>query len=147
MKVEPNEQTEQIIEWMQEKIERLTRLTTLHNAFCTESSSQDVSRYWYPETHNMWTMGRTANYAKEPVKTQPCMTKAPDGDIETETTFIMSPTRYINRKVISCTLDDAKQLRRRKAVENSITHNRFGMLIREKTAANVFASTLDALLS
>jgi hypothetical protein len=147
MKVEPNEQTEQIIEWMQEKIERLTRLTKLQNAFCTESSSQGVSRYWYPQTHNMWTMGRSKNYAKEPVKTLTCMTKAPDGDIEPETTFIMSPTRYINRKVISCTLDDAKQLRRRKTVENSITHNRFGMLIREKTAAKEFASTLDALLS
>jgi hypothetical protein len=147
MKVEPNEQTEQIIEWMQEKIERLTRLTTLHNAFCTESSSQDISRYWYPQTHSMWTMGRSENYAKEPVKTQPCMTIAPDNNIEPETTFIMSPSRYMNRKVISCTLDDAKQLRRRKAVENSITHNRFGMLIREKAAAKEFASTLDALLS
>jgi|694.fasta_scaffold05571_25 hypothetical protein len=147
MKQEPNELSEQIIEWMQEKIERLTRLTTLHNAFCTESSSQDVSRYWYPQTHNMWTMGRTEKSVMEPVKTLPCMTIAPDNNIEPETTFIMSPSRYMNRKVISCTLNDAKQLRRRKAVENSITHNRFGMLIREKAAAKEFASTLDALLS
>ena len=147
MKQEPNELSQKIIEWMEQKIQRLTRLTTLHNAFMTEDSSRNLVEYWYPKTHNMWTMGKTANYAKEPVKTQPCMTKAPDGDIEPETTFIMSPTRYNNRKVISCTLDDAKQLRRRKVVEKSITHNRFGMLIREKTAAQTFASTLDALLS
>jgi hypothetical protein len=147
MKQEPNELSQKIIEWMEQKIQRLTRLTTLHNAFMTEDSSHNLVEYWYPKVHNMWTMGRSENYAKEPVKTQPCMTIAPDNNIEPKTTFIMSPSRYMNRKVISCTLDDAKQLRRRKAVENSITHNRFGMLIREKAAAKEFASTLDALLS
>jgi len=147
MKVEPNEQTEQIIEWMQEKIARLTRLTQLHNAFVTEDLSTNIVSHWYPKVHNMLTMGRSENYAKEPVKTQPCMTIAPDNNIEPETTFIMSPSRYMNRKVISCTLDDAKQLRRRKAVAQSIVNNRFGMLIREKTAIETFASTLEAMLA
>ena len=83
----------------------------------------------------------------EKVKTLPCMLTVPQGDIELETTFEMSPTRFVNRKVMSCTLDDAKQLRRRKAVAQSIVHNRFGMLIREKATAETFASTLEAMLA
>jgi hypothetical protein len=146
MKAEPNEQTEQIIEWMQEKIARLTRLTQLHNAFVTEDSSTNIISHWYPKTHNMWTMGRTANYAKEPVKTQPCMTIAPDNEIEQPKVahheFKPWPTRTFQMN-----LEQAKQLRRQKQVAQSIIHNRFGMLIREKAAAKEFASTLDALLS
>jgi hypothetical protein len=146
MKQEPNELSEQIVEWMQEKISRLTRLTQLHNAFVTEDSSTNIISHWYPETHNMWTMGRTANYAKEPVKTQPCMFTVPDGDIEqqkvTRHEFKPWPTRTFQMN-----LEQAKQLRRQKQVAQSIIHGRFGMLIREKAAAKEFASTLDALLS
>jgi hypothetical protein len=146
MKQEPSELSEQIIEWMQQKIARLTRLTQLHNAFATEDSAQDVVSYWYPKIHNMWTMGRTNNYAKESVKTLPCMLTVPDGDIEqqkvTRCEFKPWPTRTFQMN-----LEQAKQLRRQKQVAQAIIHNRFGMLIREKTAAQTFASTLDALLS
>ena len=94
---------------------------------------------------------RTPHKGHEPlmekVKTLPCMLTVPQNDIELETTFEMSPTRFVNRNVISCTLDDAKQLRRRKAVAQSIVHNRFGMLIREKSAAETFASTLETMLA
>ena len=146
MKQEPNELSQKIIEWMEQKIQRLTRLTTLHNAFMTEDSSRNLVEYWYPKTHNMWTMGKTANYAKEPVKTLPCMFTVPNGGIEqqkiTRHEFKPWPTRTFQMN-----LGQAKQLRRQKQVAQAIIHNRFGMLIREKSAAQTFASTLDALLS
>lgn len=86
------------------------------------------------------------NPLMEKVKTLPCMFTVPDGDIEqqkvTRCEFKPWPTRTFQMN-----LEQAKKLRRQKQVAQAIIHNRFGMLIREKAAAQTFASTLDALLS
>ena len=145
MQTEPTPLTEQIIGWMQEKIARLVRLTDLHNAFVTEDGSNALVRYWYPQSHGMWTMGRDLDYHKEPVKTQECMSIMPSNEIEqpklTRCEFKPWPTR-----TFQMTLGQAKQLRRQKQVAQAIINNRFGMLIREKAAAQTFESTLDSLL-
>lgn len=148
MKQEPSELGEQIIEWMQKKIARLMRLTELHNAFIpmSDNDSHAVVNYWYPSTHNMWTMGRTEKSVKEPVKTLPCMFTVPNGDIKVLTaTPKPTKTRYAYRS--GKTVEQVNQQRRMNRTERSIESKTFGQLVRRKSASDTFASTLDALLA
>lgn len=173
LKQEPSELGKKIIGWMQEKIARLMHLTNLHEALIqsVDTNTDQIIRHWYPHHYvelkgcsptpqskqadsyhgeNTWKdVGREYAFMSKVDKMPvviPNAHRSPDGDIEqqkvTRHEFKQWPTRTFQMN-----LKQAKQLRRQKQVAQSIIHNRFGMLIREKAAANVFASTLDELLS
>lgn len=136
MQENPTPLTEQIIGWMQEKIARLVHLTDLHDRFVGTQYNEK------PAPQAFFTAG--ADY-REPSRIQDCMMVCPDNKIEQPVTRELSRLPASNPFTMS--LDDARSLRRRKAVCQSINKGRFGMLIREKTAAQTFQETLDTLLS
>lgn len=132
------------LEIYESNLKRLERLERLSESLLVDHSDNAV-RHWYPIQHAMFTMGRDFDSLKEPVKTLPCMTIEPLNEIEKpkQVEWDFRPTRS---RTFQMTLGQSKQLRRQKQVAQAIIHNRFGLLVREKKAAQTFADTLDTLL-
>jgi hypothetical protein len=135
MQPDPTPLTEQIIEWMQAKITRLVRLSDLHTQFVE-------TKYNEPSTPRACFTAHAD--CREPSRIQDCMLVMPSNEIEQP--VIRELSRLPASNPFTMSLDDARKLRRRKYVCQSINKGRFGMLIREKAAADTFAAALEGAL-
>lgn len=128
-------------------VKKYTWLDSLWNSFIGCNKSNVLTSYWYPNVrHRMHCMSHP-NHAKGIPREIAGASTMPDNLITPQKIVKGSRTRYVNRKTISCTLNDAKQMRRQKRVCRAIIGNRFGLLIREKAAAIAFETSFDAAIS
>jgi hypothetical protein len=128
-------------------VKKFKRLDNLWNHFIGNSKTDHLVQYWFPNNVNRMLCMSSERHAKMIPAVIPGASVMPDNLITIPVTGTLSRTRYVNRRTISCTLNDAKQMRRQKLVCRSITNNRFGMLVREKSAAITFAEALEAAMT
>ena len=127
------------------KLARANNVDKAWNRFVGTQHDQALIRYWYPTTNRMMTMGLDVDFLREMPRDIPGASFSPANNI------IVPPIHELAllppHKHFTLCLDDAKRLRRQKAVCQSIIHKRFGILVREKAAAQTFESTLNSLLN
>lgn len=126
-------------------VKKFKRLDNLWNHFIGNSKTDHLVQYWFPNNVNRMLCMSSENHAKMIPEVIPGASVMPDNLIAIPVSGTLSRTRYVNRKTISCTLNDAKQLRRQKLVCRAIDSNRFGMLVREKAAALAFETEMTAM--
>ena len=128
------------------KLARANNMDKAWNRFVGTQHDQALTRYWYPTTNRMMTMGLDVNFLREMPQEISGASISPTNEIE-QPKVISHDLRPWPLRTFQMTLGQSKQLRRQKQVAQAIIHNRFGMLIREKAAAKAFESTLAAILS
>lgn len=127
------------------KLARANNMDKAWNRFVGTQHDHALVRYWYPTGHNrMLTMGLDVDFLREMPQTITGASTMPPNAIESPVVNEREFTQPSRSFTLS--LDDAKRLRRQKAVCASIVHNRFGMLVREKTAQSEFERALDEAL-
>jgi hypothetical protein len=126
------------------KLARANNVDKAWNRFVGTQHDQALIRYWYPTTNRMMTMGLDFDFLREFPQEIAGASFSPANEIERP--IVTERDSMPSTRGFTLSLDDTKRLRRQKQVCQSIIHNRFGMLVRERAAQSEFERTLSELL-
>ena len=127
------------------KLARANNVDKAWNRFVGTQHDDALVHYWYPTGANkMLTMGIDFDFLREFPQEIAGASFSPANEIERP--IVTERDSMPSTRGFTLSLDDTKRLRRQKQVCQSIIHNRFGMLVRERAAQSEFERTLSELL-